>query len=1071
MKRRTLASIVVLLALALATAWFVSRGEHTPGSAPGVRTPTNLGAPITKTREDDATLATADAPTDAARTSVTIADPDQIVPVDALWVEGRVEFPPGTPPDERAFVVARGKKYAQSAELRFPVAADGHFRAAFAAGTRKCTLDVEGRFVFLGELAQIDPRHSEQTVVLRAEHGGLLRLRVVPSALMLARGTDLAAARASAHASWFGSEGVDRSRSSSADAAGVVELGGLSTRGPWMVRVALEGALTPAVELITPKPGQVLEHDVALSLAPRFAGVVRGPRGEPIPKASMRIKSAGRGDSSVGATDELGRFEVYADGLGTVWLTAARTGLVAAQVGPFDVVEGFELTQLDLRLGEGMAIEGIVRWPNGAPANGATIGLREPRRGSAAASSETFLTANRDGSFCFTGLEPRAYSVRARLRPEEGPAPGSSSAWWMALREDVPAGARELVLVLGPGATLRGRVVDDLGSPAAADSVRAEPTGDAVAGRTIVATRPSAESGEFGLEGVPDGEWSLVASDGEGNESEPALVVLPRDAARVVQLVLPRLAFIEGRVLDVDGTPAFGAIVSARPTGESYSANQRPLKTGADGKFRFEKLRRFAVTLMAAADDRAPSKELALELVPGQALEDVELVLRIGGTVEGRVLDAEDRPRPDVTVTLFHAAGVPRKRTVQTGPDGTFRIEHFVPGTVTVSADLPASSTRLFNLNSTVELEDAQVVRVQLGGRPTGPILVRGTVRSDGPLAGVEVLYFTIDETLKSADRTRAGTTDADGRYEVRLSAPGPYFVRARVADLGFVQRQVEITDAADQVVDLEFGTGRISGRVVGPDGKPVAGVAVHLWYSDPARQMPAGTASAQTKADGLFAMRGLMPGKYSLGASPGRTGDFAYASIGLVLAAGEHLENVEVRLPRGCSVAVRVVGSDGRPAIGARVGWSIAGAVRNWESTDTAGFARLEGLPASEVSITARSSSEVERAPVRVVPRVDGTLEVTLDLVPGGAFTLRLERRDGMTILEPWSNEVKATDAAGLVWYPNWDDARGTGVLKFRPLLPGVYRVSARFGPKQVDAQVSVDSSTQREVILREPD
>lgn len=1058
MSRRLLASFVIVLALA--AVWLTAPREHVPRSA------LNAGAdvPTAAVVEPEAALAAANEAGSMSRTSVAIADADQVVPVDALWLAGRVEFPPGTPPDESAHVVARWKKATKRGELRFPVAADGSFRAAFADGTSSGTLDVEGRFVFLPRPARIDLGFAEQKLVLRAELGGLVRLRLEPSALVLARGTDLRRARATAYASWFDSDGVDRSRSAFADETGVVELGGLSPQAPWTIRVVLDCAGAPSVERVTPKSGEAIERKVVLARAPRFAGVVRGPRGEPVARATIRLRST-RGESVVGSADDQGRFDVYADSAGTVTLAAAATGFVGVEVGPFDAVEGFERTQIGLRLDDGFVIEGVVRWPGGDPASGAAVRLYGLGRYSARDASDRVVLSGADGSFRFGGLDGSASTVVARARPGSARASDSADAWWTAVRGTIPPGTRDVVLVLGPGATLRGRVVDDLGRPVAASHVRAEPVGEAAAGRSSVSARDD-DSGSFELGGLRDGEWSLVAMDGDSNESKRELVVLPRDAQRVIQLVMPRLASIAGRVLDADGTPASDAIVSAWPTGGRSMALGRSLRTTADGKFRIEKVRVVAVTLEALRDDRVPSVKQELAVIPGHAHEDVELVLRLGGTVEGRVLDAEDRPRAGADVEVSTQDDRFEKRSVQTGPDGTFRMGHVRPGTATISTAPVPPSPNSFPLYVSVDVQDGQVVRVQLGGKPTGQILVHGSVRSDRQLANVEVLFFTLDEALRGADRTRTGKTDADGNYAVRLSAPGRYFVRAQVPDLGLVQRRVDIADVADQAVDLEFGTGSISGRVVGPDGAAVVGVRVDLRYSDPGPWIPPGMTSVTTLADGAFALRGLLGGTYALSASPDQDRSLAAATVdGLELGYGAHLEDVELRLPRGCSVAVRVVGSDGRPAAGATVGWSQA-----WDRTDMGGYARLDGLPPREVTLTARTASELEHSPVRVLPRSDRAAEIVIDLVPGGAFTVRLERRDGTTILER-TPSVSASDAAGDTWYPDWASAKQNGLLKFRPVRPGIYKVTAQFGSKHAETQVQVTAGGNQVVVLREPE
>jgi len=101
--------------------------------------------------------------------------------------------------------------------------------------------------------------------------------------------------------------------------------------------------------------------------------------------------------------------------------------------------------------------------------------------------------------------------------------------------------------------------------------------------------------------------------------------------------------------------------------------------------------------------------------------------------------------------------------------------------------------------------------------------------------------------------------TDSDGRFSVILPAAGRWTaeVELRHPHQFFARREVEISPGRE--LEMKLPNGRVSGRVVNPDGTPVAHAVVEIF----AEHQPAGTTfSAQ---DGSFFFRGLGGGRYTL--------------------------------------------------------------------------------------------------------------------------------------------------------------------------------------------------------------
>ena len=156
---------------------------------------------------------------------------------------------------------------------------------------------------------------------------------------------------------------------------------------------------------------------------------------------------------------------------------------------------------------------------------------------------------------------------------------------------------------------------------------------------------------------------------------------------------------------------------------------------------------------------------------------------------------------------------------------------------------------------------------------------------SGKPLAGVEVWI------LKFGDRpygwTRGATTDRGGRFEIRQAlsdeSDGDAMIRSVILKTclkGYVPTNKWII-AGNQEVSTKISmepAGRISGRVVGSSGRPIAGARVFLYESDcdplcvDSAPLPASPCAegdhAVTDTRGAFALQPLAAGSYQLSAN-----------------------------------------------------------------------------------------------------------------------------------------------------------------------------------------------------------
>lgn len=402
---------------------------------------------------------------------------------------------------------------------------------------------------------------------------------------------------------------------------------------------------------------------LVFSLAPavEYRGRVLAVDGSPVEGAQVELVGAGTGEAALvrgpsqWTTDAEGRFTFTARD--EDWLTAShpRHGRGSAQLDFEAQVKGELLLVLSRELGaprgaiSGKVVDGARR-----PQPGALVFLSEERRFSwqpeddraeppAPGQVERAVETGADGRFRFEGLDGERYVVAARAR---GLAP---AAMWASQGDDV-------LLTLSRAGRISGVVRDARGQPvpaftlvvsAAAGPLRREP----FATEAFI----SAE-GRFALEGVPDGEYALVAGAVGYAPSEEVSASVRGGKGATVALRLSQGGTAVGRVIRrEDGAPLEKARVAVEGNwGEGASA--LPLvaeaRSGPDGSFKLSGLAPGARSLFVSAAGRHGRLLSGLQIREGQTVGPLEVDLGAldGGSPQielvgiGAVLAAVDRP-------------------------------------------------------------------------------------------------------------------------------------------------------------------------------------------------------------------------------------------------------------------------------------------------------------------------------------------------------------------------------------------------------------------------------------------
>lgn len=719
--RNRLAAATLLTILALGVAWLVSRGDRgvavatEPLAHDRVAETNSVGALEAPTRSAvrEVTTATGATPPDMLE-DVGLAPVETDPSAARDWVEGRVEFPPGMPSDERAFVSvvvpAINHNFHDSEPVRFPVGADGRFRFPVPENAWTLELDVVGRYLHTPRPRALRVGALPPDIVLRPTLGACVRVVLAPSPELLARGFDPAGASVQRWGKSVDLTDVylDMLRNATTDATGAALVEGLDVERSWTVTAWANGTLPANREVPPLRAGELRDLVVPLDAAPHFSGVVRDEHGVPIEGASVVLSIATEDGArpTYGGTAADGRFHLHAFAAGTAHLRVTCSGYAARELGPWSVDIGSDVTGIDVVLAGGAEITGVVRWPDGGAwmfvERGAPVDAAQRER----------VAVGPDGAFRVLGVAGETCVLHARGRARIDRDDRKSPYMLWTARAEVRAPASDVVLVPSPGSSLRGRVSDDHGI--------------AVAGAQVLATLVQRENedgyitpvetdadGWFLLDRLRDGAWRISAS-ARGSYCDAIVVEMPGEAASPVQLVLTRGGVLEGRVVDARGDPVGGANVVLEAKDENW-ANHGSLPTAvssADGSFRIDSLRGGTLHVSARKDGHARAIGLAVEVAPGRTTSGVELALRAGGTIDVRVLDAGGIPVADEELGLRREGVEFLVGSARTDASGRARFEDVDEGQLIVGP--PSLRGRSTYRSAAVEVESGVVSSVVL---------------------------------------------------------------------------------------------------------------------------------------------------------------------------------------------------------------------------------------------------------------------------------------------------------------------------------------------------------------------
>ncbi len=658
---------------------------------------------------------------------------------------------------------------------------------------------------------------------------------------------------------------------------------------------------------------------------------------------------------------------------------SGQTGLEATATDHFPAFfplpAGASRGQALLTLAPSGFLNGTVMTARGRPVADAEVRIsRQP--GGADTRGGSFRTrSSAGGTFRVPGLEPGAgYAIVATC---PGFAPASSAVSIPRLGAAAPA----LRLILRRGRTTSGLVVDATGRPLGKARVELFPS---LAGRVLPAASAVPKSaashrtetgtdGRFQLPHLPAG-WFDLRIVSPGFAPFAGTVEVPEGAGTIDlgRFLLARGEVFRGWVSDSEGKPIAGAEVWRIPEPvpdwlDLYKQGPAAV-TGLDGTF--------------LLPDLPPDQSFGLDIcrrgfLPVSAIvreitvEPYRAVLQPAARIAGRVLDPRGSPVSGSRVDAWLLGDKPDKPesyrpclrgggAATSKEDGRFVLDDLPPGWWNLRATADgylAAATEKLHVLAGESFGDVEI-SLDEGAVVTGQIL-----DPEGePAAGARV-------SLHSGAAVIRSTAVGDGAYRLAGIEPGEQWVEAD-GDDGAWGKQRLVVRPGENRLDLTLDQGarrqEIRGRVLGPQGSPVAGATV----------LAASASQAFTAEDGSFALAVEDNSAYVLQAK--KEGLAAGRAPEAIRVEGAAVEGVEIRLDAGVAIAGRLLGLDREDLAVAAVEVELAPPFKSRAALDAQGRYRLEDLPPGEWTVLARVGERLVRERVTLAP---GALETALDL------------------------------------------------------------------------------------------
>ncbi|MBA2538657.1 MAG: carboxypeptidase regulatory-like domain-containing protein [Deltaproteobacteria bacterium] len=515
-------------------------------------------------------------------------------------VSGRVLDPDARPVANAVVRYSGVSDWGQTAGENITTGPDGVFRVdALQAGSFRFTAHHANHAPGISEVVTHDGVASRTGIEIRLARGAAIEGRVVDVAGVA---VPWARIRAAEEVAGFA---FQRTRETTADASGQFRIDALPR-----MRIDIVAATDLATSALMKVDLAGGDRSIELALAQNgvIAGVVVRKSGEPVEGAQVYAALEGADDVSshlldnnLALADSSGAFAFHGLSAGRYQLRAKPPGtqhdafVLAADETHASVGD----TAVRIVVPIGGSIKGKVAFADGRAPTTFAIDL--------GGWDSSIPVSTRDGTFEVASIPPRSYRFTVRgLGFTERALPAVE----IVANTTVDLGT----IIVEPGRSVSGRVVDTAGRPVVGATVSAGPllwgTGSKTStpaafggppGASLVKDATTDGNGEFTIVGVGRGKCHVVADHETRGRSSP--ITLPPTTGSTLDLVLVVASFgALGGTVTKGGKPAANIVVTAQS--KTVAETMFSVLSGADGSYRFDKLApdRYLVSAMLGQD-------------------------------------------------------------------------------------------------------------------------------------------------------------------------------------------------------------------------------------------------------------------------------------------------------------------------------------------------------------------------------------------------------------------------------------------------------------------------------------
>ena len=710
-------------------------------------------------------------------------------------------------------------------------------------------------------------------------------------------------------------------------------------------------------------------------------------------------------------------------------------------------------------------------------------------------------TTNETGEFELEGLGAGTWVVGVEVANEP---------YHLAMNVEVPRDGY-LEIVIEGDAWLEGVVRDDAGNPI----VRAQVYVANFRGMPSVAFAETDAEGKYVIRSLRSGPIQLfmVQAEGFGTYPEDFMPMLRGGASDLIlkpgrnekDVLLGRGGIVRGTVMEQGTQTAVEGVRVSVSGPASMFGGTRSATTDGQGKFEItsvpvgsgvliaskdgwvqpgltpQTLVGSVMTMMAGSGAADTGRGLTVVIAkPGDVVERA-LEMTRGTNIRGVVRDPEGNPVPGARVSVEFASQqggwmrqlssfFPLGEARLSGTDGSFEIA------------APPAGQKIAVLAKAQGWLDGRSEDLQTGAEPLEGVVislkqgtvVTGTVKGpDGkPVSGALVRAIPMGEAQDWSRgwrlrQARPWSTDSSGVYRMTQVVPGKLLVQASHATLSSASKS-DVAAEEGKTVEADFtlaGAMSISGKVIGPDGRPYAGARVGCDRVDPlpgdADPFWEPSDNIRTGGDGAFVVPGLVPGRYALRAEGEGVAD------GEAVQAEAGGPAITLTVAQAYLIAGVVRAKGGQPLANVRVRARRDGGEGNGSAnTNRDGRFEIRDLPAGTYEVKAEPGWGVGSTRPNLIPVVAagvpaGSTDVLLEAEEGLRITGTVTRGDGTPVQEGWYNAQQVLPPGDKGTAVTVNGPLLDGKLEISGLAPGRYRIGIGGNDlpwKQVEAEAGAE-------------